>query len=189
MQIQTRAFNVAYNGRTRVLTSEVRIYLPFDHSSPPDRKDTKQYIAIWDTGATNTVVTEKVIRECGLKPVAVTRVNTAIGEKTTNVYLASVWLPNRVRIPQLRVTEGTIAGNAEVLIGMDIIGTGDFAVTNKDGKTNMSFRIPSIECIDFVKQQPSQVQSGSQTLHKVGRNDPCPCGSGKKYKRCCGFKQ
>ena len=20
---------------------------------------------------------------------------------------------------------------------------------------------------------------------KVGRNDPCPCGSGKKYKRCC----
>ncbi len=22
--------------------------------------------------------------------------------------------------------------------------------------------------------------------HKVGRNDPCPCGSGKKYKRCCG---
>ena len=23
---------------------------------------------------------------------------------------------------------------------------------------------------------------------KVGRNDPCPCGSGKKYKKCCGFK-
>lgn len=22
--------------------------------------------------------------------------------------------------------------------------------------------------------------------HKIGRNDPCPCGSGKKYKRCCG---
>jgi len=22
--------------------------------------------------------------------------------------------------------------------------------------------------------------------HKVGRNDPCPCGSGKKYKNCCG---
>ena len=21
---------------------------------------------------------------------------------------------------------------------------------------------------------------------KIGRNDPCPCGSGKKYKRCCG---
>ena len=21
---------------------------------------------------------------------------------------------------------------------------------------------------------------------RIGRNDPCPCGSGKKYKRCCG---
>ena len=28
-----------------------------------------------------------------------------------------------------------------------------------------------------------------KTVHKgnkVGRNDPCPCGSGKKYKKCCG---
>mgnify|MGYP000021932147 CR=1 FL=1 len=23
---------------------------------------------------------------------------------------------------------------------------------------------------------------------KIGRNDPCPCGSGKKYKKCCGKK-
>ena len=26
----------------------------------------------------------------------------------------------------------------------------------------------------------------AQAGHKIGRNDPCPCGSGKKYKRCCG---
>ena len=25
-----------------------------------------------------------------------------------------------------------------------------------------------------------------RTQGKIGRNDPCPCGSGKKYKRCCG---
>ncbi|MHB1743751.1 MAG: SEC-C metal-binding domain-containing protein [Acidobacteriaceae bacterium] len=24
------------------------------------------------------------------------------------------------------------------------------------------------------------------TRPKVGRNEPCPCGSGKKYKKCCG---
>jgi SEC-C motif-containing protein len=23
-------------------------------------------------------------------------------------------------------------------------------------------------------------------VEKIGRNDPCPCGSGKKYKKCCG---
>ncbi|MBW2689835.1 MAG: SEC-C domain-containing protein, partial [Deltaproteobacteria bacterium] len=31
----------------------------------------------------------------------------------------------------------------------------------------------------MVKSQPVSVT-------KIGRNDPCPCGSGKKYKKCCG---
>lgn len=26
-------------------------------------------------------------------------------------------------------------------------------------------------------------------MAKIGRNDPCPCGSGNKYKRCCGLKR
>lgn len=25
-----------------------------------------------------------------------------------------------------------------------------------------------------------------KTKEKIGRNDPCPCGSGLKYKKCCG---
>ncbi len=29
-------------------------------------------------------------------------------------------------------------------------------------------------------------QDTRATSEKVGRNDPCPCGSGKKYKKCCG---
>ncbi len=35
-----------------------------------------------------------------------------------------------------------------------------------------------------------QVNEPGQTVRretpKIGRNDPCPCGSGKKYKKCCG---
>src|SRR5271154_117826 len=31
-----------------------------------------------------------------------------------------------------------------------------------------------------------QVQQIVRSADKVGRNDPCPCGSGKKYKKCCG---
>ena len=39
--------------------------------------------------------------------------------------------------------------------------------------------------------QPDAPNAGSQTPYKnkgekIGRNDPCPCGSGKKYKNCCG---
>ncbi len=26
-------------------------------------------------------------------------------------------------------------------------------------------------------------------MYKVSRNDPCPCGSGNKYKKCCGAKR
>lgn len=33
---------------------------------------------------------------------------------------------------------------------------------------------------DMRRKQPAKAQT------KVGRNDPCPCGSGKKYKNCCG---
>ena len=33
---------------------------------------------------------------------------------------------------------------------------------------------------ETVKKQPKKSQE------KVKRNDPCPCGSGKKYKQCCG---
>jgi len=34
---------------------------------------------------------------------------------------------------------------------------------------------------DFVPEKPIERESP-----KIGRNDPCPCGSGKKYKKCCG---
>jgi preprotein translocase subunit SecA len=47
-----------------------------------------------------------------------------------------------------------------------------------------------------TEYKPSAVQAGAQPQKlkgvsaekKVGRNDPCPCGSGKKYKKCCGRK-
>ena len=28
--------------------------------------------------------------------------------------------------------------------------------------------------------------TGQNIKTKIGKNDPCPCGSGKKYKKCCG---
>ena len=37
--------------------------------------------------------------------------------------------------------------------------------------------------IDFTKCKDSIFE---QKNKKIGRNDPCPCGSGKKYKKCCG---
>jgi preprotein translocase subunit SecA len=50
-----------------------------------------------------------------------------------------------------------------------------------DGKSNAS-DIVSKAADDVSKKKLQPVRTGP----KVGRNDPCPCGSGKKYKNCCG---
>ncbi|MEG1849984.1 MAG: SEC-C metal-binding domain-containing protein [Oscillospiraceae bacterium] len=34
--------------------------------------------------------------------------------------------------------------------------------------------------------RPEEPPQPVKKTDKVGRNDPCPCGSGKKYKKCCG---
>ena len=39
--------------------------------------------------------------------------------------------------------------------------------------------------IPLIKLEPASNKSQERKEHKVGRNDPCPCGSGKKYKKCC----
>ncbi|HAO21754.1 MAG: hypothetical protein BWK80_28225 [Desulfobacteraceae bacterium IS3] len=36
---------------------------------------------------------------------------------------------------------------------------------------------------------PSSSQPRLAGKQKIGRNDPCPCGSGKKYKKCCLMKK
>jgi len=33
---------------------------------------------------------------------------------------------------------------------------------------------------------PQELVPYQRTSPRIGRNEPCPCGSGKKYKRCCG---
>ena len=59
---------------------------------------------------------------------------------------------------------------------------------------NLSFNDPSATPTAFARAaQPREASGGTdevQTIRregpKVGRNDPCPCGSGKKYKKCHG---
>ena len=39
----------------------------------------------------------------------------------------------------------------------------------------------------LVERQPlGNVTTFRRTAPKIGRNDPCPCGSGRKFKQCCG---
>ena len=42
------------------------------------------------------------------------------------------------------------------------------------------------EKITEIAKKYKQSKTVRRAAPKVGRNDPCPCGSGKKYKHCCG---
>jgi preprotein translocase subunit SecA len=41
-------------------------------------------------------------------------------------------------------------------------------------------------CIEIRLRDNGGMPDEHRVPEKVGRNDPCPCGSGKKYKNCCG---
>ena len=41
------------------------------------------------------------------------------------------------------------------------------------------------EEIEYQEHQKEEIQRYA-VEHHIGRNDPCPCGSGKKYKKCHG---
>lgn len=56
---------------------------------------------------------------------------------------------------------------------------------NQVAKTEQQYVSPLPAAPFAIQHQPGVVFDFA-TGKKVGRNDPCPCGSGKKYKRCCG---
>lgn len=178
-------FTVSYSGRVNQLVTRADIGAAFDPGKEPV-PPLSEFLAIWDTGATNSVITERVVQRCGLKPIGRTVVHTAGGDHECLVYLVCIRLPNNVGFDQVRVTEAPMAGDVDVLIGMDVISMGDFAVTTSDGTTTFSFRHPSCRRLDFVEEANAQrAADARRQLAGVGRNDPCPCGSGRKYKNCC----
>ena len=60
-----------------------------------------------------------------------------------------------------------------------------------DAKADWLYELPQWDAI-FTEEKRKELykeQKNSGTVRKekkIGRNDPCPCGSGKKYKKCCG---
>ena len=60
-----------------------------------------------------------------------------------------------------------------------------------EAKATWLYGLPQWESIltEEKRKELYKLQKASGTVrkpHKIGRNDPCPCGSGKKYKHCCG---
>jgi len=168
--MQHHAFTTRYNGRVRVLFNQVGVYLPIASEEVKTQNVAlKDYLAIWDTGATHSAITRKVVDDLKLQPTGVRETRHAGGKSLNNTYLVNIALPNRVIVPSVRVTEVQLIPDdnisddkqPQLLIGMDIIGLGDFAVTNANDKTTFSFRIPSVQEIDFIPDvQENNIMEG-----------------------------
>lgn len=108
--------------------------------------------ALWDTGASISCISEEVANSLELIPTGEIDMATPSGVATRNTYLINVTLPNDVKINDLVVADSEIGKQGlGMLVGMDIITKGDFAVTHSNGRTKFTFRIPSLLYIDFVR--------------------------------------
>lgn len=177
------ACSIKHKGVADRIVTPVKLYQAFDPTqSPLPQYPSYDTMALWDTGSTKSVITGATVVALNLIPVGSTMVNHAGGSSPSHTYLVNFFLPNNVGIAGVLVSQcSDIAGHFGAIIGMDIISKGDFAITNVGNETCMSFRIPSIKTIDYVEEA-----NRSKAMPVVSRSAPCPCGSGKKFKRCCG---
>jgi len=134
MSIQTpKAFTVEYQGHVNSLQTKCGVSKHFDQNLSKEKTpEIENFTGIWDTGATNSVISKNVIDKLGLIPTGIGKVHHAGGESIVNTYL------------------------------------------------------PSTRDFDFVKEYNDMYHKPLVKDKIPGRNDPCHCGSGKKYKNCHG---
>lgn len=113
-----------------------------------------QALAQWDTGATNTCISEEIAEHYNLKPVSFAQSKTPSGTLTAPIYFIDIILNNEVVLSKWMVMGSKIgAQGIDILIGMDVISKGDFAISNFNGKTQFSFRLPSQQDVDYKEEQ------------------------------------
>ena len=136
-------FTKKYDEISKVLTLPVTIKLA-------GATQTYETQGIIDTGAIVSIISHNVVERLGAQPHGYRFMDTASEKRViTPVYNASIILCERLEISNLTVGDGILPDGEECLIGMDILSLGDLAVTHFEGKTCISFRIPSLQSIEL----------------------------------------
>lgn len=141
------AYTKRWNTLANCITSEVSIS---PAESDPIAYQNIKWLAVWDTGTTNTCISPKVVERLKMRPSGREGKVTANGIIRTPMYYATIQLPNNVIIGGIPVSCADLGDYCDVLIGMDVITQGDFSITNVDNKTIFSFRMPSLQEVDYT---------------------------------------
>ena len=95
--------------------------------------------------------------------------STSNGFRISNVYLVQINILDKIT-KIINVTEANLNG-ADMLIGMDVIGDGDFAISTdlESGYMYLSYQVPSRGKIDFVEKSNQREKQKRAKLRKKNR--------------------
>ena len=145
-----RSFTVKASSLLRQLVTPCFVSRASKHVSTASRPPSMHCRSLWDTGATLSMVTRRVVENLALQPEGYMNLGHAGGDVSgVPFYHVDLLLYNNAPIANVRVGLVEVK-DIDVIIGMDIINRGDFAVSNRNGATSFSFRIPSVEDFDFA---------------------------------------
>lgn len=110
--------------------------------------------AQWDTGVTYCVISSEFVQKFGLIPNRKHEVQSTFSSEIKNTHCLDLVLNHEVLIP-IEASESNIIKKTgiDLIIGMEIIYRGDFAISTHDGVTCFSFRVPSHGLIDFNNEK------------------------------------
>jgi len=146
-RVEYRAFITTYNEITNKLLTPASV-LP---NSTPGTKPI-EVTALWDTGAVMTCMKPWLKDRLSLWLSEIPALLTGIGGKVKALMtFINIRLADNLEVEDCPVFIADFPGDADLLIGMDIIGMGDFAVCNTGGKTSFSFAVPPFpDRINFI---------------------------------------
>jgi len=162
------SFTTKYAGIETALITRCAVSASWDPLEERPEPVEVRYQCLWDTGATISAITKRVATDLGLLTEALIPIQHASGESVeTPQHYVNLILPNNVVVVGRAVAQLPLT-NFDVIVGMDIISLGDFAISNFNGKTTFTFRIPSVEEFDFVadsdaKREGKRTDSGDRT--------------------------
>ena len=119
-----------------------------------DLIDKNRFVCIWDTGASVSCVTSNIVERYNLTSIGKSDFFTGghCKSRSTDVYSIDLMFRDDFVFNNLRVIKIEKHDVFDIIIGMDIISKCDFAVSNLNGKTSFSFRIPSFGTANFLNE-------------------------------------
>ena len=176
--INSKPLHIPFDNKTHELYCNVDVTDPLDFQYTNGVTLT----GIWDTGSEGCLISAELAEKLKLSPVGMKKVIGVHDEKWSPEYLLNLKLPNDESFEMINVLVGDMIGSDEILIGMSIITQGDFAVTNVNNSTAMSFRTPSVLRINYVTDQEKAIKE-EEAYNRRQRKDTKRSQKGRKRRR------